>query len=139
MKARKLTKETILDLNVTDRKFPKFKVGDTIEVAQIVTEGNKERIQLFMGDVICDHNKGIASTFTVRRMGANNVGVERIFPYYSPVIDHITLVKKGDVNRAKLYYLRDRVGKSAKIKEKIQSKKQLEQIAQKEAAQAKDE
>lgn len=123
MKASKLTKETILDLNVVDRGFPAFSVGDTVEVGLIVKEGNKERIQKFLGDVICIHNKGIASTFTVRRVGANNIGVEKIFPYYAPVIDRIKVTRRGDVRRAKLYYVRDRVGKAARIKEKITRKK----------------
>lgn len=122
MKANKLTKETVLDYNVTDRGFPKFNVGDTIEVAQIVKEGNKERIQMFLGDVLCIKNNGIASTFTVRKMSANSVGVEKIFPYHSPVISKIKVVKKGDVRRSKLYYIRERVGKAARIKEKIEKK-----------------
>jgi large subunit ribosomal protein L19 len=124
MKARVLTKETIKDVGVTDRKFPDFKVGDTIEVAQIVKEGEKERIQKFVGDVIAYHRNGIATTFMIRRIGANSIGVERIFPYYSPIISDIRLVKRGKVRRAKLFYIRDRVGKSARIKEKILTKEQ---------------
>ena len=124
MKARVLTKETIKDVGVTDRKFPEFKVGDTIEVAQIVKEGEKERIQKFVGDVIAYHRNGIATTFMIRRIGANSIGVERIFPYYSPIISDIRLVKRGKVRRAKLFYIRDRVGKSARIKEKILTKEQ---------------
>lgn len=123
MKANKLTKETTLDINVTDRKFPLFRVGDTIEIAQVVKEGDKERLQMFMGDVIAIRNNGIASTFTVRRMGANNIGVERIFPYHSPIINKIKLIKRGIVRQAKLYYIRKRIGKAARIKEKIQTKK----------------
>ncbi|MCB9493161.1 MAG: 50S ribosomal protein L19 [Epsilonproteobacteria bacterium] len=119
MKAKKLTKETILDHGVYDRNFPEFKVGDTIQVDQIVKEGGKERIQLFTGNVISMHKKGISSTFTVRKLGANNIGVEKIFPYYSKNIKDITLVKQGVVRRAKLYYLRDRLGKAAKVEEKI--------------------
>ena len=80
MKAAKLTKETILDYGIFERNFPDFKSGDTIEVSQVIKEGAKERIQLFEGDVICMHQSGIASTFTVRRIGANGIGVERIFP-----------------------------------------------------------
>ncbi|MFH1644430.1 MAG: 50S ribosomal protein L19 [bacterium] len=124
MKASFLTKETVLDYKVQDRKFPKFKVGDTVKVAQKVKEGGKERIQMYQGDVIAIHNNGIASTFTVRRIGANGVGVERIFPYHTPMIKDISLVKRGVVRRAKLYYLRDLVGKATKIKEKITTKKQ---------------
>jgi len=121
MKANKLTKETILNAEKS-RNFPAFTFGDTIQVAQIVKEGSKERIQMFMGDVICIKNNGISSTFTVRRIGANNTGVEKIFPYHSPMIDSIKLIKQGIVRRAKLYYLRDRVGRSARIKEKITTK-----------------
>lgn len=134
MKANKRTKETILDEAVTNRGFPKFGVGDTIQIAQIVKEGNKERLQMFLGDVIADHKKGISSTFTVRRIGANNIGVEKIFPYHSPMIDNIKVIKRGNIKRAKLYYLRDRVGKAARIKEKIQTKKQLQEKTEKEAA-----
>jgi len=129
MKANKLTKETILDLNAVDRSFPKFGIGDTIDVSQIVKEGNKERIQKFLGDVIAIKNNGISSTFTIRRIGANSIGVERIFPFYSPIIEKIKVVKKGDVCRAKLYYVRERIGKAARIKEKIQTKKQKEELA----------
>ena len=122
MKASVLTKETILDIEKQPRDFPDFKTGDFIEVSQVVKEGGKERIQKFGGDVISFHNKGIATTFTVRKIGANSVGVERIYPYYSPIIKGIKLVRKGDVRRAKLFYIRKRVGKAAKIKEKIVSK-----------------
>lgn len=124
MKAAKLTKETILDYGTFDRNFPPFKVGDTIEVFQVIKEGDKERIQMFEGDVIAMHNSGVASTFTVRRIGANGIGVERIFPYYSKAIDSIKLVKHGSVRRAKLNYLRERLGKSARIKENVLSKEQ---------------
>ncbi|MCK4499687.1 50S ribosomal protein L19, partial [Candidatus Babeliales bacterium] len=97
MKASKFTKETILDIGTTDRGFPKFNVGDTIEVSQFVKEGEKERIQKFTGAVIGMHTKGIGSTFTVRKIGAGSIGVERIFPYYSPVISSIKLVQQGRV------------------------------------------
>ena len=137
MKANKLTKETILDIDRNDRGFPQFSVGDTIEVALIIKEGKKERIQMFLGDVIAMHNKGISSTFMVRRMGANNIAVEKIFPYYSPIIDRIKVIKFGDIRRAKLFYLRDRIGKSARIKEKVQSKKALKAKAAKKTARKK--
>ncbi|MBS1987896.1 50S ribosomal protein L19 [Candidatus Dependentiae bacterium] len=123
MKANCLTRETILDLG-TERKLPSFRVGDTVEVSQLVSEGDKERIQLFEGDVICMHKNGISSTFTVRRMGANGIGVERIFPFYSIKISALRVVKRGDVRRAKLSYLRDRLGKAARIDEKILTKEQ---------------
>ena len=118
MKSQKLTKETILYRDLQDRKFPKFGPGDTIEVSQIVKEGNKERIQKFAGDVIAMRNKGISSTFTVRKASANNIMVERIYPYYSPIIDSIKVLREGLVRRAKLYYIREKVGKKGKIKEK---------------------
>ncbi|CAM6054158.1 unnamed protein product, partial [Sphagnum tenellum] len=118
MKARTLTRETILNVNPTPNNFPTFKVGDTISVGQKIKEGDKERVQLFEGDVIADHINGVASTFTVRRIGANGVGVEKIFPYHSPTLSEIRVIKVGEVRRAKLFYLRDRVGKAAKIKEK---------------------
>lgn len=124
MKPNFLTKETVLDLDIQDRKFDAFRVGDTIEVSQRVVEGEKERIQFFKGDVIAIKNKGISSTFVVRYLGADNVGVERIFPYHSPMISEVKVVKKGEIRRAKLYYLRDRVGKMAKIKEKVVTKEQ---------------
>jgi large subunit ribosomal protein L19 len=119
MKAKKLTRETIRDLGITKRDFPSFAVGDTIEVAQIIKEGDKERIQLYEGDVIAEHRNGIASTFTVRRMSANGVAVERVF-------DSIRFVREGDVRRAKLYYVRNRVGKAARFKEKIRTKQEKE-------------
>ena len=79
---------------------------------------------MFKGDVIAFHNKGISTTFIVRRMGADKVGVEKIFPYFSPMINDIKVLKYGEVRRTKLYYIRDRVGKSARIKEKILTKEQ---------------
>ena len=138
MKARVLTKETIKDVGVTDRGFPNFKVGDTIEIAQIVKEGEKERIQKFVGDVIAYHRNGIATTFMIRRIGANSIGVERIFPYYSPIISEIRLVKVGKVRRAKLFYVRDRVGKSARIKEKILTKEQKSKVMKSASKQNKE-
>ena len=119
MKAQGFTKETILQLGVSDNGFPAFTIGDTIAVSQRVKEGDKERIQIFEGDVIAMHKKGIASTFTVRKMGANSVAVERIYPFGTPFIKTIKVVRRGDVRRAKLYYIRKKVGKSAKIKEKL--------------------
>ncbi|MFC1854743.1 50S ribosomal protein L19 [Candidatus Dependentiae bacterium] len=119
MKAQTLTKETILNLGIQDRGFPEFNIGDKIEVSQIVKEGEKERIQKFTGTVIAMHTKGIGSTFTVRKIGAASIGVERIYPYYSPVIDSIKLVQQGKIRRAKLYYLRDRIGKAAQVKPKV--------------------
>ena len=128
MKAKKLTKETLAKSWIVDRGFPEFNVGDTIAVSQRIKEGDKERIQMFEGDVIARNTHGISSTFTVRKIGANAVPVERIFPDYSPLIESIKVVRRGDVRRAKLYYLRDRVGKAGRVKEKIVS--QHDQVAE---------
>ena len=96
--------------------IPDFNVGDTVRVYAKVVEGEKERLQMFEGVVIKRQNGGIRETFTVRRI-ASGVGVERTWPLHSPRIDRIELVRKGVVRRAKLYYLRNRVGKAAKVKE----------------------
>ena len=124
MKARGLTKETILNIGITERNFPAFKVGDTLEISQTIQDGDKKRTQLFAGDVIAMHNNGIASTVTVRRIGANGIGVEKIFPYYTPNITSIRVVKYGVARRAKLFYLRDRVGNAARIEERVMTKAQ---------------
>ncbi|NLC77369.1 MAG: 50S ribosomal protein L19 [Clostridia bacterium] len=99
------------------KDIPDFKPGDTVNVHVKVVEGNRERIQMFQGVVIRRRGKGLQETFTVRRM-SYGVGVERTFPVHSPRIDKIEVKRKGKVRRAKLYYLRERVGKSARIKEK---------------------
>lgn len=122
MKAKKYTRETIRDMGTEDRGWPTFSIGDTIAVSQRIKEGDKERIQVFEGDVIAMHNKGVSSTFTIRKIGANAVSVERIFPVYSPKIDSIRFVRKGQVRRAKLYYIRERVGRAARVQEKVESK-----------------
>jgi large subunit ribosomal protein L19 len=98
--------------------LPKLEIGDFIKVHAKIKEGTRERIQIFEGTVIALKGSGLKETFTVRRV-SYGVGVERIFPVNSPRIDHIDVVRKGDVRRAKLYYLRDRVGKAAKVKEKL--------------------
>ncbi len=94
-----------------------FNVGDTVKVHYRITEGNRERIQVFQGDVIRHHGHTCRETFTVRKISFG-VGVERTFPVHSPKIEKIEVVRHGKVRRAKLYYLRDKVGKAAKIKEK---------------------
>ncbi len=124
MQAKKYTKETILQIGMTERTFDKFGIGDVVKVSQKIKEGDKERIQIFEGDVIAMHKKGMASTFLVRRIGANAVSVDRIFPYYSPLIEHVEFIRKGDVRRAKLYYMRERIGKRARVKEKVLTKEQ---------------
>ena len=97
--------------------IPDFAPGDTLNVHVRVVEGNKERVQQFKGVVIKRQGDGIRETYTVRKL-SNGVGVERTFPVHSPVVAKVELVSRGDVRRAKLYYLRDRVGKRAKIREK---------------------
>ena len=97
---------------------PVVEVGDTVRVHIKVKEGNKERVQVFEGTIIAKKHGGVEETFTVRRI-SYGVGVEKIFPVHSPNVVKVELVRKGKVRRAKLYYLRDRVGKSAKIKEAL--------------------
>ncbi|MDQ6890370.1 MAG: 50S ribosomal protein L19 [Bacteroidota bacterium] len=101
----------------TKKDLPKFKAGDNITVNYKIQEGNKERIQSFKGDVIKRQGEGGTATFTVRKI-SDGIGVERLFPVFSPNIDSIQLHKVGKVRRAKLYFLRERSGKSARIKEK---------------------
>jgi large subunit ribosomal protein L19 len=127
MKAKKYTKETIRNIGIIERNFDKFTVGDAIIVSQRIKEGEKERIQTFEGDVIGMHNNGIATTFTVRKIGANAVAVERVFPYYSPLVESVKFLRKGKVRRAKLYYMRDRIGKAARVKERVMTKEEKAQ------------
>lgn len=101
----------------TGKQVPDFKAGDNVTVNYKIVEGNKERIQSFKGDVIKRQGQGATQTFTVRKV-SDGIGVERLFPLYSPNIESIALNKRGRVKRAKLYYLRERSGKSARIKEK---------------------
>ncbi|MBR7111251.1 MAG: 50S ribosomal protein L19 [Clostridia bacterium] len=96
--------------------LPEFKIGDTVKVFVKVVEGTRERLQAFEGTVISRKNGSIRETFTVRRLSFG-IGVERTFPLHSPKIDHIDIVRRGRVRRAKLYYLKDRKGKAAKVKE----------------------
>ena len=96
---------------------PEFEIGDTVKVYNKIVEGSTERIQLFTGVVIARKGSGIREMFTVRRVSFG-IGVEKIFPLHSPRIDRIVVDRKGRVRRAKLYYLRDKIGKSAKVKEK---------------------
>lgn len=131
MRAKKLTKETITQIGLINKKYDNFEIGDTVRVAQRIKEGDKERIQLFEGDVIAIHKNGISTTFTVRKIGANSISVERIFPFYSPNIESVSFVRKGKVRRAKLYYMRERIGKAARVKERILTKEQKEEIEKK--------
>ena len=112
-------------------KIPDIKVGDTVRVHQRITEGNKQRIQVFEGIVIKKQNGGLNETFTVRRV-AYGVGVEKTFLIHSPLIEKIELVRVGKVRRAKLYYLRDRIGKASKTKEDIGANLKRDDIIVKE-------
>lgn len=105
------------DQLIGSKEFPRFKAGDNVTVNYKIIEGGKERIQSFRGDVIKIQGQGATSTFTVRKI-SDGVGVERLFPYYSPNVESIILNKSGKVRRSKLFYLRERSGKSARIKEK---------------------
>ncbi len=98
--------------------LPKLEIGDTVRVYVKVKEGNRERVQMFEGTIIKKNHGGIQETFTVRRV-SYGVGVERTFPVNSPKIDRIEVIRHGKIRRAKLYYLRDRVGKAAKVKERL--------------------
>lgn len=99
-------------------EVPEFSVGDTVKVHVKIKEGDKSRIQVFEGTVIAKKHGGISETFTVRRV-AHGCGIERVFPLHSPVVDKVEIVRYGKVRRAKLYYIRDRVGKAAKVKSKV--------------------
>ena len=100
------------------KEVPEFKIGDTVRVSVNIREGERERIQMFEGTVIAKKSSGVAETFTVRRV-AYGVGVERVFPLHCPNVKDVKVIRHGKVRRAKLYYLRDRVGKAAMVKEKI--------------------
>ena len=99
-------------------EMPVVNVGDTVKVHVKIVEGDKSRIQVFEGTVIAKKHGGISETFTVRRVD-HGCGIERVFPVHSPSVDKVEIVRRGKVRRAKLYYLRDRVGKAAKVKENI--------------------
>ncbi|CAB4323718.1 MAG: 50S ribosomal protein L19 [Actinobacteria bacterium] len=107
----------LIDAQSLRDDVPAFGAGDTLKVHVRVVEGTRERVQLFQGAVIRRQGDGLRETFTVRKVSFG-VGVERTFPVHSPIVSKIEIVSRGDVRRAKLYYLRDRVGKAAKIKEK---------------------
>ncbi len=130
-----------MDKIIAERAIPDFSAGDTIKVDVKIVEGDKERIQAFEGLCIARSGGGLNESFTVRKISYGE-GVERIFPIFSPKIAGITVLKKGKVRRAKLYYLRDRRGKSARIVEKIQASKketktQVDQPASKEVTEDK--
>jgi len=131
----KVKLESLQDLrkNVLDKykkEWPNFSVGDTIKVHYKIKEGDKQRIQIYEGTVISIRGSELDKTMVVRRV-AHNIGVERIFPFYSPFIDSIEVVRKGKVRRAKLFYLRDKSGKEGKIKESREE--QAKMVAEKKA------
>jgi len=109
-----------LDAEQMDKDLPEFNPGDTVVVQVKVKEGNRERLQAFEGVVIGKRNRGLNSAFTVRKV-SHGIGVERTFQIYSKLLDSIAVKRRGDVRQAKLYYLRERSGKSARIKEKLSS------------------
>ena len=100
------------------KEVPSFEVGDSVRVHVKIKEGDRERIQVFEGTVIAKKHGGVAETFTVRRL-SHGCGVERVFPLHSPYVEKVEIIRQGRVRRAKLYYLRDRVGKAAKVKSRI--------------------
>ncbi|OPX27741.1 MAG: 50S ribosomal protein L19 [Campylobacteraceae bacterium 4484_166] len=105
------------ETQIKGKEIPQFKVGDTIRLGVEIKEGNKTRVQNFEGVVIALKGEGVSNTFTIRKIGANKIGVERIFPLYSDSLKTIELIRRGRVRRAKLHYLRERTGKKARIKE----------------------
>ena len=126
---KEIEKEQIKEI-LKNRQVPDFKSGDTVKVNVFVTEGNKERVQAFEGVCIARSNRGFNSTFTIRKI-SHGEGVERVFPVYSPMLESISLIRRGKVRRSKLYYLRQRSGKSARIAEKKDNlhKKELKKVA----------
>ncbi len=117
------------------KDVPQFSVGDTVDVATRIIEGEKERIQIFGGIVIMRKGSGVNETFTVRRI-VNNEGVERIFPLHSPFVSKVTVKRSGDTRRAKLFYLRNRVGKATRLTEKRALKKEGEEAGKEPVAAA---
>ena len=116
-KDRVMKSTDLVDNQYLRTDIPRFGPGDEVKVHVKVIEGNKERVQIFQGHVIGIHGSGIAETYTVRKV-SYGVGVERTFPMHTPTVAKLEVLRRGDVRRAKLYYLRDRTGKAAKIKEK---------------------
>lgn len=108
----------LIEASSMKAELPQFNIGDTVRVGVRIREGKNERVQMFEGTVIAIKGSGISKTFTVRRM-SYGVGIERVFPMHSANVDSVQVIRKGKVRRAKLYYLRDRVGKAAKVKEDI--------------------
>ena len=131
-----MNRTDFVDVETLRDDVPDFGPGDTLKVHVRVTEGERSRIQVFEGDVIARKGSGPRETFTVRKISFNGIGVERIFPVHAPIIDKIEVTRHGKVRRAKLYYLRDRVGKATKVKERrvYEPKKDKKSRAKKKAA-----
>ena len=108
----------IISADSVKQEIPAFEVGDTVRIGVNIREGDKERVQMFEGTVIARKGSGISETFTVRRV-SYGVGIERVFPIHSPNVKEVKVIRRGKVRRAKLYYLRDRVCKAAKVKEQV--------------------
>jgi large subunit ribosomal protein L19 len=109
--------ENFENAQVAEKNIPEFRAGDTVRLAVTIKEGDKSRIQNYEGVCIAIRGEGTGKTITVRKIGANSVGIERVFPIYSDSIEEIKVIRRGRVRRAKLFYLRERSGKSARIKE----------------------
>ncbi len=109
--------ENFENAQIAEKNIPEFRAGDTVRLAVTIKEGDKSRVQNYEGVCIAMRGEGTGKTITVRKIGANGIGIERVFPIYSDSINEITLVRRGRVRRAKLFYLRERSGKSARIKE----------------------
>jgi len=110
-----------IEKELATRQLPDVRVGDTVEVHYLIREGDKERVQLFIGTVIAMNGRGIAKSITVRRI-VQGEGVERVFPLHNPRVKDVVTTRRGDVRRSKLYYLRDRVGKRTRVKELLGAK-----------------
>ena len=115
---KRMVRLQLIEASSMKAELPQFNIGDTVRVGVRIREGKNERIQMFEGTVIAIKGSGISKTFTVRRL-SYGVGIERVFPMHSANVDSVKVIRKGKVRRAKLYYLRDRVGKAAKVKEDI--------------------
>lgn len=125
MNRTQIIEGVVADQLKSETAFPKFSIGDTIDVHYRIIEGDKERVQVFQGVLIAERGRGINSTITVRRIVANE-GVERVFPLHSPRLAKIEVVRRGDARRAKLFYLRDRFGKARRLRDQRRGLKGVE-------------
>ena len=129
MNRQHVIESVVADQLKDENALPYYSVGDTLNVHVRIIEGNKERVQVYQGVLIAENGRGIGKTITVRRIVANE-GVERIFPVHSPRISTIEVVRRGDVRRSKLYYLRDRVGKSRRLRDQRRGLKHADTSAE---------